>query len=155
MSIVSKSVTRQGRLITLRYEFDDTTVREVKVRGDSASAANAFLLRHEPRVLASKVAEDADSALRNDSDAAQGDATQIQVYKAWMFKGFRASYPVNSYKYLSKVANKVLALGLTKAQLAAAFEEDVTTINAVLAKWHYVKVNRTAIQAYKLIKEGM
>ena len=72
-----------------------------------------------------------------------------------MFKGYNSPDLIEAYRYLSKVAPKVTALGLTTAQLAAAFEEDVDTMQLVLARWQYLKSNKSAIASYKLIREGL
>lgn len=155
MPIVSKSYSMKGRLITLSYTFSDGVVRTLNVRGDTVSDASLFLLSHEAAVLLSKTGSDIDQAILNDSDVPSEDVTQSQLYKAWMYKGFRSEDPVEAYRYLSKVAAKVLALGLTVEQLATQFNVGVDSVNDVLAKWQYLKANKTDIAAYKNIKEGV
>lgn len=155
MPIISKHATREGRLITLTYEFSDGVVRTLRVRGKDDIAAATLLASKEAGVLSSKQNEDLDIAILSDRDTASEDVTTVQVYKAWMFRGFHSDDPIEAYRYLSKVATKVIALGLTTGQLAAVFVEDTATVEAVLAKWQYLKANKAVIAAYKVIKDGI
>ncbi len=152
MPIVSKDYIKYGRLITLRYMFSDGTVRTLRVRG---ADAQVLLTRHEAHVRDSKAAADIDEAVSNDSDTPTEDTTQAEMYKAWMFKGYRSTDPIEAYKYLSKVAVKVLALGLTPQQLATTFNEPLETVNDVIDRWNYLKANKETILAYKAVKDGM
>ena len=155
MPIISKTAERTGHFITLTYEFGDGVVRTLRVRGKDDIAAATLLASKEDSVLASKKNEDLEVAILSDSDLASQDVTQSQVYKAWMFKGFHSDDPIEAYRYLSKVAAKVIALGLTPIQLASQFEESVETVEAVLTKWQYLKANKVAIANYKTIKDSI
>ena len=160
MPIISKSVSENEKLasgyrIKLSYEFDDGTVKEIKCRGINQVSANQYLISKEPQVLESKKQQDLDKQIQNDSDIPTNDTAQIEIYKAWMFKGYISDDPLEAYKYLSKVAQKVIDLGLTVQQLAAAFNESVETINLVLDKWQYLKSNKSTLLAYVAVKDGM
>lgn len=160
MVIISKQIIENTKLkhsyrIELEYTFDDGTVRTIKCRGPLSSSADEYLINKESQVLDSKINQDTDTAIKNDSDEPTADATQTQIYKAWMFKGYQSDDPIESYKYLSKVAEKVIDLGLTVEQLSEAFNESVETVNKVLAKWQYLNTNKDSILAYKIIKDGI
>lgn len=155
MPIISKAAQREGHFITLTYEFSDGIIKVLRVRGRTDIDAARLLESKEAYVLASKQIQDLELAILSDSDTPSQDVTQAQVYKAWMIKGFQSDDPIEAYRYLSKVAAKVLALGLTTQQLATLFEEDEGTAEAVLSKWQYLKANKAAIAAYKVIKDGI
>jgi hypothetical protein len=158
--IISKSVLENTQLasgyrIKLNYVFDDGINKSIKCRGLDVSSANQYLISKESQVLSSKKQQDLDIQIQNDSDAPTNDTNQIEIYKAWMFKGYNSSDPIESYVYLVKVADKVIALGLTLQQLADAFNESLETIQLVLNKWNYLKANKDTLSAYKAVKDGM
>ena len=160
MPIVAKQVLENTALasgfrIKLEYVFNDGVRKTVKCRGPLEGDADNYLIAKEQNVLDSKIAQDLDDAIEADSDTPTEDMTQVQLYKAWMFKGYKSDDPIESYTYLVKVAQKVIDLGLTIQQLANAFNEDVETINLVLAKWQYLKTNKNILLAYKAVKDDM
>lgn len=160
MPIVSKRIVENTALasgfrIELEYVFNDGAKKIIKCRGPLESNAGEYLIAKESMVLASKIASDLDGAISDNSDIPTEDMTQTQLYKAWMFRGYESTDPIEAYTYLVKVAQKVLDLGLTVLQLATAFNEDVETINLVLAKWQYLETNKTTLLAYKAVKDGL
>ena len=160
MPITSKRVVVNRPLahqfdIKLEYTFNDGEKRTVSCRSPLVTDADMYLESKEQNVLESKIFSDLDDAIAANSDTPTEDMDQTKLYKAWMIKGYRSDDPVKSYKYLSKVAQKVLALGLTAQQLADAFNEEVETVNLVIAKWLYLKANKDAILAYQVVKENM
>ncbi len=160
MPIINKSVLfntplASGYAVKLSYEFVDGTVKTLKFRTNSISDAEAFLISKEANVLESKKNQDLDHQIQSNSDASTDDTTQLEIYKAWMFKGFKSKDPIEAYTYLVKVADKVTDLGLTSQQLANAFNETLETIQLVLAKWQYLKANKATLLDYKNIKGNM
>ena len=160
MAIVSSAVLENtplasGYRIKLAYTFDDNSTKEINCRGSNVNDAATFLISKAQSVLDSKKSNDLDTLIQSDSDIPVNDLTQVEIYKAWMFKGFNSNDPIKSYRYLSKVAQKVIALGLSLQDLATAMNEPLETIQLVLAKWQYIKANKDAIAAYKIIKDGM
>lgn len=160
MPIASKEVIENKPLasgydIHLQYTFTDGTVKDIKCRSPLITDAANYLISKESNILESKKNQDLDSQIQKDSDSPTSDTSQVEIYKAWMFKGYNSLDPIDAYTHLVKVAQKVIDLNLTAQQLATAFNEDVKTINLVLEKWQYLKSNKTEILAYKAVKDGV
>jgi len=153
--IVENTALDSGFRIKLVYGFNDGTETTLKCRGPLQSNANDYLVDKEQSVLKSKISSEIDEAIAANSDLPTEDMTKMQLFKAWMFKGFVSTDPVESYTYLVKVAQKVADLGLTAQQLADAFNVDVESINLVMARWQYLNTKKAQLLAYKDIKDGM
>mgnify|MGYP003656950013 CR=1 FL=1 len=154
-SIVENTQLASGYRIKLNYLFDDGTSKDIKCRGLTVNSAQEYLDSKESQVLESKKQQDLDNQIQADSDIPTGDTSQIEIYKAWMFRGYNSDDPIESYAYLVKVATKVIALGLTLQQLANAFNEPLEVIQLVLAKWNYLNNNKAALLAYKTIQDNI
>ncbi len=160
MPIQSKQVIENKPLahqhaIKLKYTFDDGHVSHISCRGRNANSADEILLSKEQQVIDSKALCDLQKSLENGSDEPTQDTTQVQMYKTWMIKGYRSDEPAEAYYYLSKVAVKVIELGLTVQQLANIFNEPVETVQLVFAKWQYLDANKDTINNYVIVKDGM
>ena len=140
--VIENTPLAHGYRIHLQYIFDDGTIRDVKCRGSSITDAVLFLANKEASTLSSKINNDTQNAISNDSDAPTSDATQIEIYKAWMLKGFKERDPIDSYALLNKVAQKVIDLGLSTQELADIFNMSVIEINEIINKWQYLNTNK-------------
>lgn len=153
--IIENTALKHEHRIKLKYTFDDGSIVFIKCRGKDSKAAASLLLAKQSIVIENKTSADVESAIYLDSDAAKGEASQDNVYFGWMLQGYQQEDPYLAYKYMSKVTDKVLALGLTTSELAIKFESTIEEINKITARWQYLKTNKEAILAYETIRAGM
>ena len=144
-----------GFKVRLKYNFSDGSSVVISLKAVSEDDANILLGDMESSVLARKIAYDAGEAIENDIDTAHKTAPLVAVYKAWAIRGMLEEDPLEAHKYLSKVVDKILALGLTLQQVADAFEVPLSQINAMRDRWLYIKSKESELTAYFIVKRDM
>lgn len=155
MPIKSSEITENTLLPSgsLRVKFNYIFHDE---REFPTSYINANDQSHVDQLLSSKGTElelsvrqnDAQEAITLNIQTAHKDASQEEVYFAYLFEGYTSDDVLESYNLMSKVAPQILSLGLTVEQMAIIFNQTIEMAQAVFDKWEYLDDNRAVIIAY-------
>ena len=150
MNLSEQSVGRYR--CTFNYVFDDG--REINVKPSSVgSDYQAVCNSRAAGVFSSVVKADAEDAVDNGIKTAHGYATQAQVWYEYLDSAYRNPDPVESYDLMNGIAQPLLALGLTTAQLAAMLGETVEMAQLVIDHWH--KLDPVVIEQFRIIKGSL
>ena len=148
--ITEKATLADGRLrARLKYTFEDG--REFRIGfiyAEDEEHANSLLITKAEQLNESVKKSDAQEAIQKGVQTAYKDATQEDVYFAYLFEGYTNEDVLGSYNLMSKVAPQILSLNLTVDQMAALFGETVEMAQAVFDKWAYLDANKEVIIAY-------
>ncbi len=154
--LINISARRSGGIrATMRYVLTDG--REINIGPisvPSVHVAEKSMDDREARVLQNIQRQDAAEAVRLGITTPHKEATQGQVYFAWLYAGWTDPDALKAHDTLKMVAGEILALGLTAEQMASAFGSSVEEAEAVLARWEYLDANSASIAAYKAVAEG-
>ena len=148
--ITEKATLADGRLrVRLKYTFEDGREFNIGfIYAEDEEHANSLLITKADELNRSVKKSDAQDATENNIQTAHKDASQEDVYFAYLFDGYTNEDVLESYNLMSKVAPQILSLGLTVEQMAALFGETVEMAQAVFDKWTYLDSNKEVIIAY-------
>jgi len=144
-----------GYRVKFKYTFDDGRYKTVgPIRVNSLDEAETKLIENKSSVQQSMIDSDAQEAKAQGLKTAYKEASQANVYYAYLFEGYNTDDPLEAYELMQPVAPDILALGLTVEQMATMFNQDIETAQSVLDKWGYLDSNSETILAYKTVKAG-
>ena len=161
MPIVQSIISEQskqavGYRVKFAYTFTDGRVKTIgPIRVNSLEEAETKLITNEDSVQQSMIDSDAQEAQAQGLKSAYLEASQAEVYYAYLFEGYNTDDPLEAYLLMEPVAGDILALGLTVEQMAGMFNQDVETAKSVLDKWAYLDLNSETILGSKVVKVGM
>ena len=160
MPIQSKAIVRNDfngvqYAIELLYTFNDGLTSRIKCRGNSVEDAQLFLDSKESQVIASKKSQDIEHAVSNDLIVGYGSASQLEVWREYIKRGYASFDPSESLFYMSKVAQQIIDLGYTNEQIATTFDSSVEEVEAILKKWDVLTNNTDAVNNYDAMKGDM
>ena len=160
MAIKSKAIIKNEfngvqYTIELLYTFDDGLTSCIKCRGNSAEDAQLFLDSKEAQVIAHKKTQDIEHAVSNNLITGYGSASQLEVWREYIKRGYASFDPSESLFYMSKVAQNIVDMGLTNEQMAATFDSSTEEVEAILKKWEVLTNNTDAVNNYDAMKGDM
>lgn len=160
MPLTSKAIIRNDfngvqYAIELLYTFNDGLTSCIKCRGNSPEDAQAFLDSKESQVIASKKTQDIEHAVSNDLITGYGSASQLEVWREYIKRGYASFDPSESLFYMSKVAQRIIDLGYTNEQIAVNFDSSIEEVEAILKKWGVLTKNTDAVNNYDAMKGDM
>ena len=148
--ITEQTILVDGRIrVKFKYTFEDGRFFNVGyVHAKDESQVNELLATKANQLNESVKQSDAQDAISQNIQTAYKDASQEDVYFAYLFDGYNNDDVLESYNVMSKVAPQILSLGLTVEQMAAVFNQTVEMAQAVFDKWDYLNTNKATIIAY-------
>jgi len=161
MPIVNSEVCNQeaqatGFKVKFKYTFADGREFFIgPVRATNQDQINQLLIDNKTPLESSVKNNDAQEAKELGVKIAYKDASQADVYYAYLYEGYNNDDALESYLLMSTVAPDILALGLTVDQMAGMFNQPVQMVNDVMNKWEYLNSNSVEILAYQSINGGM
>ena len=160
MALTSKAIIKNEfngvqYVIELLYTFNDDLTSCIKCRGNSVEDAQLLLDSKEAQVIASKKTQDIEHAVSNNLITGYGSATQLEVWREYIKRGYTSSDPSESLFYMSKVAQQIIDLGYTNEQITNTFDSSVEEVEAILKKWDVLTKNTDAVNNYDAIKGDM
>ena len=161
MPIVQSIISEQskqavGYRVKFAYTFTDGRVKTIgPIRVNSLEEAETKLITNEDSVQQSMIDSDAQEAKNLGIKLAHKEASQANVYYAYLFEGYNTDDPLEAYLLMEPVAGDILTLGLTVEQMAGMFNQDIETAQSVLDKWNYLDLNSETLIAYQVVKGGM
>ncbi len=148
--IIEQDTMPDGR-VRLKLKFTLQDGREFNagyVYVNSESETQALIDSKAQALTESIKTSDAKDAVNLGIKTAYKEASQNDVYFAYLFDGFNNDDILESYNIMSQVADEILSLGLTVDQMAEMFNQDVDMAQAVINKWSYLSTNKDVIIAY-------
>ena len=107
------------------------------------------LINNKAQALTESIkTSDAKDAVSLGVKTAHKEASQSDVYFAYLFDGFNNDDVLESYNMMSQVADEILNLGLTVEQMAEMFNQPVDMAQSVIDKWNHLNTNKDVIIAY-------
>ena len=160
MALTSKTIIKNEfngvqYLIELLYTFNDGLTSCVKCRGNHPEDAQLFLNSKEGQVVASKKVQDIEYAVSNNLITSYGSASQVEVWREYIKRGYSSLDPSESLFYMSKVAQNIIDMGLTNEQIANTFDSSIEEVEAILKKWDVLTKNTDAVNNYDAMKGDM
>jgi len=161
MPIVNSQVSSQeeqatGYKVKFKYTFADGREFFIgPVRATNQDQITQLLESKKSTLESSVKSNDAQEAKELGLKTPYKDASQADVYFAYLYEGYNNDDALESYLLMSPVAQDILDIGLTVEQMAAMFNETVEMVNDVLAKWEYLDLHSVEILAYQSINGGM
>jgi hypothetical protein len=152
-NVLNLSEQTAGRFrCTFNYVLDDG--REINIKPSNVgSDYQAVCEARAPSILESVIKSDAKKAMSQGIKTAHGYATQAQVFYEYLESAYTNPDPVESYDLMNGIAQPLLAMGLTTAQLAEMLGETVETAQAVIDHWH--KLDPVVIEQFRVIKGSL
>ena len=142
--------------VKYKYTLDDARVFYIGPVSVATLGEITMLMDSKKALLEDKIMYgDADDAIDQGIVVSYKTATLAQVQLRYLKLGFFEEDPLGSYKILNKVADDVIALGKTTAELAVYFNIPVAKVQAIVTRWQYLKANKVDILAYKDVMDGM
>jgi hypothetical protein len=160
MPIKSKAIIKNEfngvqYVIELLYTFDDDLTHRIKCKGNSEGDAQTFLDSKESQILSSKKSQDIKYAVTNNFLTGYGEASQMDVWREYIKRGYSSFDPSESLFYMSKVAQNIVDMNLTNEQIAATFDSSIEEVEAILKKWDVLTNNTDAVNNYDAMKGEM
>lgn len=151
-NVLNLSEQTAGRFrCTFNYVLDDG--REINIKPSMVNADyQAVCDARATSVFESVVKSDAKKAFSLGIKDAYGYATQAQVFYEFLDAGYRDPDPVTSYEKMDGIAQQLLSMELTTEQLAGMLGETVEMAQLVIDHWLLLEANKSAIDAYGLIR---
>lgn len=155
--IISQSLQASGSYrVKFKYIFTDGREFVVGYVNASNQGHSEQLLVDKGQVQELSVKKmDAEEAQQQGIKTSYKDASQSDVYYAYLFAGYNVDDPLESYELMSPVAQDILDLGLTVEQMAVLFNEELEVAQGVFDRWAYLSANEAEILAYKTVMEGI
>lgn len=154
--IHTQSQQANGYRVKFKYTFADGREFFVgSLNANNQEQIDQLLLDKKAPLELSIKNKDAQDAQQQGITVAHKDATQSDVYYAYLFSGYNVNDPIESYELMAPVAQEILDLGLTVEQMATLFNEELEVAQGVFDRWAYLSANKNEILAYKAIKEGI
>lgn len=160
MAIKSKAIIKNEfngvqYAVELLYAFDDDSISCIKCRGNSVEDAQLFLDSKEAQVISSKKSQDIEHAVNNNLTTAYGSASQTDVWREYIKRGYASFDPSESLFYMSKVARSIVDMNLTNEQIAITFDSSIEEVEAILKKWDVLAKNTDAVNTYDAMRGDM
>lgn len=135
--------------VKFRYTFTDGRVFDAGyINAQNETQISELLSSKIEQLNKSVKSSDAQEAISQNIQVAYKDASQEDIYFAYLSDGFNNDDLLESYNTMSQVAPQILSLGLTVEQMAGVFGETVEMAQAVFDKWEYLDNNKAVIIAY-------
>ena len=155
--IIEQSLQASGKYrVKFKYTFTDN--REFLIgyiSADNQSHIDQLLIDKKAPLELSVKKSDAEEAQQQGIKIPYKDASQADVYYAYLFAGYNVDDPLESYELMNPVAQEILDLGLTVEQMAQLFNEELEVAQGVFDRWAYLSNNEAEILAYKSVKDGI
>ena len=155
--IIEQSLQASGKYrVKFKYTFTDGRESLIGyISADNQAHIDQLLIDKKSPLELSVKKSDAEEAQQLGIKVAHKDASQADVYYAYLFAGYNVDDPLESYELMSPVAQEILDLGLTVEQMAQLFNEELSVAQGVFDRWAYLESNEAEILAYKTVKDGI
>lgn len=140
----------------MRYTFGDgTVIKTGPYSVMSAAQANKILDDSEQSVIDRKIRTDALEAISLNIKTAHKDANTKDVQLEWMRLSNAETEAYKAYDIMAEIAGDVLALGLDAAGYASHYGVTVEEAQDMLNKWSHLDANKTILDSYRSVVEGV
>lgn len=133
---------------------DGRVIRRDGVRAPSQEALDARPNELTADVLEGVIRRDAEEAVQLGIQIAHKEASQNDVYYAWMQAAFNEDDPVAAYNMMKEVAPVLVGMGLTAEQYAVEFNAEVVQVQRLLDRWAYLDSKKAELESFRLLREG-
>lgn len=154
--ILEQSKQASGYRVKFKYTFaDGRTFNVGTLNANNLEQIDQLLIDKKSPLELSVKSNDAQEAKELGIKTAYKEASQADVYFAYLYEGFNEPEPLPAYELMEPVAQDILDLGLTVEQMAGMFNQTIEMVNDVMTKWTYLDSNKDTINSYKAVKGGM